>query len=241
MQFIRSIKNLSGIFPVKKNTPVIFTGDTNFVGLKQQRTTILQGDIVNESKYGKDFLPDWDNTFLEDAKPKTTGYPGSFTWNSVYSSYPAGRLDYIIYTGSVLQLENAYVLSTDNLEREILDKYQLNTEDSFNSSDHLPVVADFSIKNPNPINEITIKEQLRLYPNPVNEVLNIDLVQYFSKQFSAIIIDPTGLIVYHKTFTDVSGQKDFKIDVSKLKSSYYYILIYDDNNKLIEISGFVKQ
>ena len=128
-----------------------------------------------------------------------------------------------------------------NLEREILDKYQLNTEDSFNSSDHLPVVADFSIKNPNPINELALNEQLTFYPNPVNELLHIDQAQYFSKQFTVVIIDPTGFVVYRKTFIDAIDQKDFKIDVSDLKSSYYYILIYDDKNKLIETKGFVKQ
>ena len=65
----------------------------------------------------KIFCPTGIIHILEDAKPQTTGYPGSFTWNSAYSSYPAGSLDYIIYTGSVLQLENAYVLCTDQFRK----------------------------------------------------------------------------------------------------------------------------
>ena len=137
-------------FLYNDDTPTIIMGDMNMVGLNQQQHSLLTGNIVNEGIYGQDFQPDWDNTPLEDAKPFVPGSPFTYTWNDNGNSYMPGRLDYIIYTGSVMRLENAFVLETAFLPTDILQDYNFNVTDSRNASDHLPVVADFDL-SPDPV------------------------------------------------------------------------------------------
>ena len=241
MQFIRNAKNEKGDFPIKKNTPIIITGDTNFVGLRQQRKTLLQGDIVKEFVYGSDFLPDWDNTFFEDVKPLTTGYPASFTWNSNYSSYPAGRLDYFIYSGSVLQLENSYVLSTDLLARDILEQYQLNNEDSKNASDHLPIVADFSIKDISPTSEISENQDVfNIYPNPASDRLNIDYCIQHPENLQITIYDQKGETVMNEVLEKKSGMNSHVMDITNLPVGLYNAIIYSNRYKVLHFLKLVK-
>jgi exonuclease III len=241
MQFIRNAKNQTGSIIIKKNTPVIITGDMNFVGLKQQRKTLLQGDIVNESKYGKDFLPDWDNTYFEDAKPLTTGYPGSHTWKSYFSSYPAGRIDYFIYSGSVLKLENSYVLCTDLLERDILDQFQLNNEDSYNASDHLPIVADFSIKDISPTYDITEKENfINIYPNPASDHINIEYYSENTENIEIVIYSQIGEKIKREIVRKKYGLDNHFLDISDLPSGLYIAVFYSNSLKIAESKKFVK-
>ena len=84
----------------------------NFVGDHKQVTTLLKGDIENEAAYGSDFTPDWDGSDFVDSKSPTTGVPFSFTWYSESSAFSPGRLDYMIYSGSNMKLENTYSLFT---------------------------------------------------------------------------------------------------------------------------------
>ena len=229
MQFIRRAKSNQGTFTISKNTAVIILGDMNFVGSNRQRKTLIEGDILNEYNYGSDFLPDWDGTVFEDAKPITTGYPGTFTWNSDNSSYPKGRLDYVIYSGSVLQKQNGFALFTRLLSRDILEKYQMNAEDTDNASDHFPVFVDFKIIDPMSVNE-NIKSLndfiVSCYPNPVKNTLNIDLK---SKEYSGIymsVIDNSGRTVIEKHMVVIEGFNKFKLDMNSLNPGIYYLRIY---------------
>lgn len=225
MNFIRKSKNGTGAIPMAKNTPIIILGDMNFVGSNRQRKTLLEGDISNESNYGPDFLPDWDNTFLEDATPLTTGFPAAFTWNSDNSSYPKGRLDYVIYTGSVLKKENAFALFTRELDRDILDKYQLNAEDTDNASDHFPVFVDFSFKNSISTNELNSKDDviLKCFPNPANDYVNIEINSKFNGLAKITVFDVTGRKLYDKSIDLKYGINNKRLDISNFDMGIYYI------------------
>ena len=108
-------------------------GDMNFVGDYRQLRTILQGDVVQESIYGPDEAPDWDGTPIKACIPHLNDSRHIYTWPGTGSSYYPGKLDYIFYSDYSLQLEKSFVYHTDPAPL---------------ASDHLPVVADFSI-NPN--------------------------------------------------------------------------------------------
>ena len=239
MQFIRNAKNKTGSFQLKQNTPVIITGDTNFVGLNQQRKTLLQGDIVSESVFGKDFLPDWDFTFFEDSKPLTTGYPGSFTWKSDFSTYPAGRLDYIIYSGAVLQLENSFVLNTDLLSRDILDQYQLNNEDSFNASDHLPIVSDFSFRDISlTYDSGNSKDLISIYPNPVSDNLNIKIQN--PDDVEIMIFNHLGELAYKEAVKSINGINSLDINISDLHAGFYTAIVFNKHSNTGTTVKFIK-
>lgn len=241
MEFIRLSKDKKGAIPLVKDTPIIILGDMNFVGKNRQRQTLIQGDIYNESNYGADFLPDWDSSFFEDAKPITTQYPATFTWNSDYSDFPKGRLDYIIYSGSVLQKENGYVLFTRLMDRDILDEYRLNAEDSDNAADHFPVVVDFSIKDMIATNDVyNYKTQiLEYYPNPTQNDLNIKIASDKFKKIELIIYDNLGRKINNYYFSINSGVNNITIDVSNNPKGIYFGKIVSKNNTTIK-SGLIK-
>jgi exonuclease III len=145
MSFVRSVKYGISTFQVPQNTPIIIMGDMNLVGLSEQQKTLLTGDIKNNSEFGPDEYPDWDDTSLEDAMPVTTNLPATFTWFNAGSTYGPGRLDYILYTGSVMESVNQYSLWSPALTQEQLATSGLQKEDVPTVSDHLPVVCDFFI------------------------------------------------------------------------------------------------
>jgi len=145
--FIRDSKTSGEPFNLSDKTPVMIMGDMNFVGDPQQVKTLLEGDIFHEDIYGVDYTPDWDGSFFKDAKPLSANLPHTFTHagNGAPGSYSNGRLDYIIYSGSVLDLENSFVMYTPSMPKELLTKHNIQKDDSNIASDHLPVVGDFQL------------------------------------------------------------------------------------------------
>ena len=156
MSFIRSVKYGISTFQIPVNSPIVIVGDMNLVGYKAQQETFLSGNIGDNTTYGPDFEPDWDNTELEEAKPLTTSLPYTFTWYNDFGKYSAGRLDYIIYTGSVMSLQNSFALWTPAMTNADLTAAGLQKEDIPSASDHLPVIADFNIEGKTGTNEDAI-------------------------------------------------------------------------------------
>jgi hypothetical protein len=142
MEYIREVKAGSFI-DVAPDTPIVIVGDMNLVGFAQNLSTFLTGDIINENTYGPDFAPDWDDTELTDLNPPVTERPMFFTWYQESSAFSPGRLDYIIYTDSVVKPGNNFVLFTPALSDDALTLYGLHATDATTASDHLPVVGDF--------------------------------------------------------------------------------------------------
>jgi len=143
MSFIRDAKTSGGTITIPQGTPMFIVGDLNLVGWAQQLKTLLQGDIVDQATYGADFNPDWDQTPLADSIPYHTSTRESYTWRSDGQSFDPGRLDYIIYTDSALQLERRFALWTPDMSPTDLTAYSLQSGDSPTASDHIPLTADF--------------------------------------------------------------------------------------------------
>ncbi len=205
MAFIREAKNPGGLVTLSEGSPIIILGDMNFVGDPQQVTTLLTGDIVNENIYGSDFTPDWNGTDLMDAKPFVTELPMTFTQGIGNSpgSFSKGRLDYMLYTGSVLELQNSFVLYTNSLPQSTLANYGLWLNDSESASDHFPVVSDFQVTATN--NVRTIASIRRNDSNGSPQLLNstvtvsgiVTAAQEFGSAGPAYIQDGTaGIAVY---------------------------------------------
>jgi endonuclease/exonuclease/phosphatase family metal-dependent hydrolase len=136
---------------VPPRTGFVLAGDLNTVGGPIILETALSGDIYDNERYGPDLAPDWDRTRLTDAHPRHNVVgPADYTWRNDTSQYPPGRLDYIIYSDSVLSLVRTFVLNTEAMTPELLAHYGLErfdiAEDEFGREiDHYPLVADFRI------------------------------------------------------------------------------------------------
>ena len=146
MSFVRAIRFGISPFQVPQNTPIIISGDMNFVGQRRQPQTFMTGDIVDNGRYGPDFQPDWDDSDLKDATPLTSNTSSAFTWYNGQGTYSAGRLDYFFYTNSVMDLKNSFALWTPSMTNAQLVSSGLRKGDVEDCSDHLPVVCDFLVK-----------------------------------------------------------------------------------------------
>ena len=139
--FIRD-QRIAGLLSTFPDAPILILGDMNFVGMSQQRTTLLTGDIIDEAQWGWDSPPDADGTSLIDTRSRQVAKRQIFTWRNDNGSYMPGFLDYIMYTDAVLDPGRSFVLLTQDLSSATLMQHGLQFSDS-NGSDHLLVSADF--------------------------------------------------------------------------------------------------
>ncbi len=179
--FMRDVKGPGGDLTISDKTPIILMGDMNFVGDPRQVNTLIEGNIIQEDLFGKDIILDWDDTSLEDAKPFSTNLPHTFTHTGrgTPGSHSNGRLDYIIYSGSVLHLENSFVMFTPAMPVDSLSKYGVIKQDTEMASDHLPVVADFKL--------IYEKEESSIYASRMNDNKGIPLHKGSTETITGIV------------------------------------------------------
>jgi len=148
MAFIRDAQLPGGQLELEPETPILIVGDLNLVGFARQLETLLTGDIVDEDTYGPDHAPDWDGTALVDVLPYHTGEGQAYTWWDPDNSFGPGRLDYVIYSDSVLSVRKSFVLRTESMAIADLVNAGLERGDTNAASDHLPVVADIFFSGP---------------------------------------------------------------------------------------------
>lgn len=147
--FIQDLQSPGGVGELAFNTPFTFSGDMNLVGYAEQYLTILNGTISNTSQYGEGGFPDWDDTPISDVICRLTERTSSHTWrkntpNLGPGEYAPGRLDFIFYSNSALDVTKSYTLATREMSPEVLIQNGLDVDDTYLSSDHLPIVSDFA-------------------------------------------------------------------------------------------------
>jgi endonuclease/exonuclease/phosphatase family metal-dependent hydrolase len=154
MAFIRDAKQPGGPFTLDPDTPIVISGDMNFVGDAQQLETLLTGQIVNNAQYGPSFDPDWDGSALVQVWPRQSEKRMGYTWRNDNNSgnYWPANIDFHIYTDSVLDLGRNYTVWTPEMSSASLSQYGLLSTDSL-ASDHLLFIADFrqAVDDPCPL------------------------------------------------------------------------------------------
>lgn len=232
MGFLRNSKDETSSIPLNENTPIVIAGDMNMVGDNQQLTTFLTGDIRSEFINGPDFAPDWDGSDLEDAIPPTTGYPAAFTWFSETSSFNPGRLDFVIYTGSVLDLKNSFSLFTRPLSDSLLQANGLFAEDAVAASDHLPLIADFEVKD---LSSVNVKDEnkfdFKISPNPFSESFSVSFSLEKSSRADLAIYDLGGRRVQSILNENLSpGTHQISLENFNFPKGIYFLKIKTDQS-----------
>jgi endonuclease/exonuclease/phosphatase family metal-dependent hydrolase len=149
VHWLQDAETPGGAIDLPKNTGIVILGDMNLVGSRVPLETLLTGKIVNASDFGAGGPPDWDQTSLTDADPRHNGVgPDDYTWRNDTGRYAPGRLDYILYSDSVLQAAHKFVLNTLTMSPAALaaaglEKLDVANDDTGANLDHLPVVVDF--------------------------------------------------------------------------------------------------
>lgn len=226
LEFIRESMEGREAYTIMDDMPIIICGDMNFVGFRDQVEALKTGNIFNNTVYGEDVVLDSDMTGLEDLVPATTGFTGSFTWNSPSSSFFPGRLDYIFYKDSRLESLNSFVLNTAGLTSDLQYDYQLFTATTLVASDHLPVVSDFSIRNTDAVADFAAIDAT-VYPNPSSGVVNIRAEETFA---SVQVYDISGQLILNENMsanqTQVTLAKGiYKVKLYNKKGAVYSQLI----------------
>jgi len=155
VQWIRDIRTPGDEIDLPTGTPFLVLGDFNVYDTDPayHLTTLITGDIVNEAVYGVDISPDWDDTPLTDALPRHNAKGEEiYTWRDDTQEFNPGVLDHILYTDSVISVDNAFVLDTTIMTEEELEGAGLRAGDVMLDQragryDHLPLVVDIKLGN----------------------------------------------------------------------------------------------
>ncbi|MCB0638314.1 MAG: hypothetical protein KDC54_16910, partial [Lewinella sp.] len=145
MAFVRDLRTPGGAYDVSPGTPILLAGDANLVGYRSQYVTLLEGAIQDEKTYGPAFAPDWDDTALTDLHPPQFQRPFTFTWRG--NGFFPGRLDYVFYTDSVLDIGRHFVFDTVGLPAATLARYKLREQDAPDTYKHFPLVVDLILED----------------------------------------------------------------------------------------------
>lgn len=225
LSFIRDSREGLTDYTIDPMTPIVILGDMNFVGFSSQVKSLMTGDISDNNRYGEDFNLDWDESELGDVKARNIGTNHLSTWYNPNGSFSAGRLDYILYTDAVMDLENSFVLSSFNLSNDDLVTTNLRSTDSSRASDHSPVVADFSFPLSSNVEVATI-EDVNIYPNPSHGFININS-PYEIREIDLLSIEGK-LIGNYKT-----DHNHFKLPVHKIGEGTYILRIKKQTGEII--------
>lgn len=231
--FFKQLKEEGAGLGFTELTPFIYAGDMNLVGYAEQLNSLLTGDIVNINQFGTGAAPDWDGTDIQDELSLQTDKRMAYTWRNDFSSYPPGRLDYIIYSDYTLQVEKSFVLQTEIMPSNRLAQYNLNANDTGSASDHFPVVADFSITVFDQVQNAT-GLQPNIYPNPVSEKLTIELPS--DGTFNVILLNAQGKRIGEKA--NLVGKQ--AIDVAYLPGGIYFLVTESEGKEVFRYK-FVKE
>lgn len=149
VNWLRDARTEGGEIDLPAGTAIVVCGDLNIVGSFQPVTTLVEGDIIDEEEYGVDSPADWDGTGLTDLHPRhNVDGADDYTWRDDTGEYDPGRLDYIIYSDSVLEAVKGFVLNTTTMSDADLaacglEKLDVVVDDAGEKFDHLPLVVDF--------------------------------------------------------------------------------------------------
>lgn len=70
---------------------------------------------------------------------------------------------------------------------------------------------------------------INLYPNPANNLLNIDLVSFVEEQAEVVLMDLSGRVVVRKTIKIMEGANSFELDLSDYTNGVYVLSITSEN------------
>lgn len=137
-----------GPIALDAGTAIMVGGDFNLYGPTQPEATLITGAIQDTETFGPPVRGDWDGFNLTDPIPRDFFTENTNTWRSSETN-PGSRLDRFVYTGSVIESANAFVLNTLTMGTSQLNNAGLRRDDTIpgETADHLPVVSDFRFVN----------------------------------------------------------------------------------------------
>jgi hypothetical protein len=229
--FIQDAKSPVGEIALPEGTPFVLSGDMNLVGWRQQYTTLVTGDIVNNNVFGNDAPLDWDGTDLLDVLALQADQRMAHTWQEEGSLYPPSRLDFQFCSNSVLEVKKAFVLNTAIMAPDRLDLYGLESDNTLLAADHLPLVSDFEVIGMTASTVVAEqKKSLVASPNPAADYTMLIWTQPQAGEVIFALRQMDGRLL--RSWKAVFGKGDASqmIDLQGLPNGDYFIEMNMEGN-----------
>lgn len=123
-------RSVAAAMAAGRSDALVIGGDLNLVGSRHPLDILTDG-------------LDAGGAALAIADPLQLDGRSNATWESPQQPFAPGRLDFLLYADSALELLGCFVLDTADLSQRWLGHHGLEAGDTSTASDHLPVVADF--------------------------------------------------------------------------------------------------
>ncbi|MBK8566331.1 MAG: hypothetical protein IPN76_24090 [Saprospiraceae bacterium] len=232
--FILDAKSPGGDIELPEGTPFVLSGDMNLVGWRQQYTTLVTGDIVNNNVFGNDAPLDWDGTDLLDVVALQADQRMAHTWLEAGSLYPPSRLDFHFVSNSVMDVKKAFVLNTAIMTAERLDFYGLESDNTVMAADHLPMVTDFEVKTMTPsLEAFHARPHLQIAPNPSSSFTQVDWVNPVAGEVIFTIKSMTGQRLKYWPAWHPAGDASQRLDLSGFPKGSYLLEINDLKGRVV--------
>ena len=221
---LRDWRSGNGPFELETITPIVHVGDFNQRSPSPILTTLTDGDIVDEARFGQDFPPDWDGTAILDLN----SIQNADTVNTTTSRMGRAKIDYVFYTDSAIEVGNHYVLNTRTMTQEDLTKYNLEAADTDSASDHLPTIMDIASLLSVPVETFSsVPTQFTLfapYPNPFNPSTTIKYSVGQAAHVELTVYDLLGRPVSSLVNKpQAAGEYSMKFNADGLASGIYLV------------------
>lgn len=80
--------------------------------------------------------------------------------------------------------------------------------------------------------ELTMVENISIYPNPANQDATLNVVLTDSKSFDVMMLDITGKLVFNQNISNTNiGENRVNIPVSEIENGIYFVRILFENNQ----------
>ncbi|MBE27257.1 MAG: hypothetical protein CMN33_06190 [Saprospirales bacterium] len=86
------------------------------------------------------------------------------------------------------------------------------------------------------LEELPIQSNIRVFPNPTNYMVNIDLSQLSQGEYQLYLMDLNGKVVYHKNTT----QKSIELDMRNYSTGSYVLKLQTKETQQIETFQIIK-
>ncbi len=225
------------------NSNYYVTAQANgIIKLKTSTDNVVDGFYINNSTYAYKSMkngdmfakkfggtsgndPDWFKVTVKGYYNGTMKTDSSEFYLADYR-FSNNTLDYIVKGWQWVNCSNLGVV----------DSIQFFMYSSDNSSFGMNTPAFFSMDNFTTsktvgINELSIISDLKLYPNPANEIVNLQINAKQSAECAFNIYSPTGALIKNITSTIKAGNNILKVELDELNSGFYFIEVSGANTK----------
>jgi endonuclease/exonuclease/phosphatase family metal-dependent hydrolase len=113
---------------------VVVAGDFNLVGSPRPLALMAEG-------------LDPDGSGLVPAEAVQLDGRSSTTWADPRQPFAPGRLDFVLYSRSSLELRRSFTFDSRDVPERWRDHHELNVDDTQAAADHLPLVVDLAVRS----------------------------------------------------------------------------------------------